>query len=145
MPATSSPFKTILELVLCYGLQSCRRIIPDVINTTFLYLREQKKSLGARSGEQGGCSSTVICLLAKNSLIDSAVWSGTFSWCKTDATQKETATDQQQHSCETLICQRHQTILRFLSVAATASIRWRVRVILMPDLVYRAWVILSGF
>jgi hypothetical protein len=44
-----------------------------------------------------------------------------------DATQKETAIDQQQHSCETLICQRHQTILRFLSTAATASTRLRVR------------------
>ena len=29
-----------------------------------------------------------------------------------DATQKETAIYQQQQSCETLICQRHQTILR---------------------------------
>jgi len=39
-----------------------------------------------------------------------------------------TAIDQQQqHSCETLICQRHQTILWFLSSAATASTRWRVR------------------
>jgi hypothetical protein len=37
-----------------------------------------------------------------------------------DATQKETAIDQQ-HGCETLICQRHQTILRFLSRTATAS------------------------
>jgi hypothetical protein len=45
----------------------------------------------------------------------------------TDATQKETAIDQQQHSCETLICQRHQTILRFLTIAATGSTRWRVR------------------
>jgi hypothetical protein len=45
----------------------------------------------------------------------------------TDAAQKETAVDQQQHSCETLICQRHQTILRFLSTAATASTRWRFR------------------
>jgi len=44
-----------------------------------------------------------------------------------DATQKETAIDQQQHSCETLICQRHQTILRPFSSAATASTRWRVR------------------
>jgi hypothetical protein len=26
-----------------------------------------------------------------------------------------------------MICQRHQTILRFLSTAATASTRWRVR------------------
>jgi hypothetical protein len=32
MPAPSSPFKTILELVLWNGLQSCRHIIPDVIN-----------------------------------------------------------------------------------------------------------------
>jgi hypothetical protein len=32
MPAPSPPFKTILELVLWNGLQSCRRITPDVIN-----------------------------------------------------------------------------------------------------------------
>jgi len=44
-----------------------------------------------------------------------------------DATQKEIAIDQQQHSCEMLICQRRQTILRLLSSAATASTRWRVR------------------
>jgi len=44
-----------------------------------------------------------------------------------DATQKETVIDQQHHSCETLICQRHQTILRLLSSAATARTRWRVR------------------
>jgi len=43
-----------------------------------------------------------------------------------DATQKETAIDQQQHSCESLIYQRHQTILRLLSGAVTASTRWRV-------------------
>jgi hypothetical protein len=29
MPAPSPPFKTILELVLLNGLQSCRRITPD--------------------------------------------------------------------------------------------------------------------
>jgi hypothetical protein len=63
------------------------------------------------------------------------VWAGALSWCKTpkhtqaiiDATRKETAIDQQQHSCETLIYQRYQTVLRFLSTAATASTRWRVR------------------
>jgi len=44
-----------------------------------------------------------------------------------DAIQKEPAIDQQQHSCETLIYQRQQTILRLLSSAATASTRWRVR------------------
>jgi len=38
-----------------------------------------------------------------------------------DATPKETATDQQQHTCDTLICQHHQTILMLLSSAATAS------------------------
>ena len=59
MSAPSPPFKTILEMVLWNGLQSCRCITPDVINVIkmpsfqyFLYLREQeKKSLGARSGE----------------------------------------------------------------------------------------------
>jgi len=38
-----------------------------------------------------------------------------------DATQKETAIDQQQHSCEMLICQRHQTILGLLSSAGSES------------------------
>jgi hypothetical protein len=77
MPAPSSPFKTILKLVLWNGLQSCRRITPDVINVIkmpsfqyFLYLREQ---MGIRSGEYEGYFSTDICLLAKNSLTDSAV------------------------------------------------------------------------
>ena len=51
-----------------------------------------------------------------------------------DATQKETAIDQQQHSCETLICQRHQTILRLLSSAATASTRWRVHELYFPTM-----------
>jgi len=80
MPAPSPSFKIVLELVLWNGLQSCHSIIPDVINVIkmpsfqyFLYLREQKKSLGARSGEQAGCSNTVICLVAKTSLTDSAV------------------------------------------------------------------------
>ena len=49
-----------------------------------------------------------------------------------DATQKETVIDQQ-HSCETLICQRHQTLLRLLSSAATASTRWRVRELYCPS------------
>jgi hypothetical protein len=58
MPAPSPPFKTILDLVLLNGFQSCRCINPDVISAIkmpsfqyFLYLREEKKSLGARSGE----------------------------------------------------------------------------------------------
>jgi hypothetical protein len=50
MPALSPPFKTILELVVWNGLQSCRCITPAVINVIkmpsfqyFLYDREQKK------------------------------------------------------------------------------------------------------
>jgi hypothetical protein len=50
MPAPSPPFKTIMELVLWNGLQSCHHITPDVINVIkmssfqyFFYLREQKK------------------------------------------------------------------------------------------------------
>ena len=53
MPAPSPIFKTILELVLCNGLQSCRCITPDVISVIkipsfqyFLYIREQKKVTG---------------------------------------------------------------------------------------------------
>jgi hypothetical protein len=53
MPTPSPPFKTILELVLWSGLQSCRRITPDVINVIkmpsfqcFFYLPEQKKVTG---------------------------------------------------------------------------------------------------
>jgi hypothetical protein len=51
--------------------------------------------------------------------------------CPTNA-QKETAIDQQQHNCETLICQRHQTVLGLLSSAAMVSTRWRVRELYCP-------------
>jgi hypothetical protein len=58
MPPHNPPFKTMLELVLWNGHQSCRHITRDVISVIkmpsfqyFLYLQEQKKSLGARSGE----------------------------------------------------------------------------------------------
>jgi hypothetical protein len=47
MPAPSTPFKTILELVLWSDLQSGRCTNPDVIKMPsfqyFLYLWEQKK------------------------------------------------------------------------------------------------------
>jgi len=53
MPEPSPPFKTILELVLWNGLQSCCCITPDVINVIrtpsfqyFLYLQEQKEVTG---------------------------------------------------------------------------------------------------
>jgi len=53
MPAPNPPFKSILELVLWKGLQSCRCISPDVINVIkmpsfqfSLYLREEKKVTG---------------------------------------------------------------------------------------------------
>jgi hypothetical protein len=50
MLESGPPFKTILELVLWNGLQSCHHITYDVISVIkmpsfqyFLYLREQKK------------------------------------------------------------------------------------------------------
>jgi len=52
MPVPSPPFKTILELVLWNGLQSCCRITPDVVVIKmssfqyFLFLQEQKKVTG---------------------------------------------------------------------------------------------------
>jgi len=53
IPAPSPHFKTIFEMVLSNGLQSCRCITPDVINVIkmpsfqyFLYLREKKKVTG---------------------------------------------------------------------------------------------------
>jgi len=53
MPAPIPPFKTILELVLWNGLQTCCCITPDVISVIkmpsfqyFLYLWEQKKVTG---------------------------------------------------------------------------------------------------
>jgi hypothetical protein len=51
MQAPGTPFKTVMDLVLWNGLQSCRCITPDVINVIkmpsfqyFFYLREPKKS-----------------------------------------------------------------------------------------------------
>jgi hypothetical protein len=77
MPVHSPRFKRILELVLWNVLQSCCRITPDVIKMPsfqyFLYLLEEKKVMGARSGEWVGCFSTVICLRATNFLTDSAL------------------------------------------------------------------------
>jgi hypothetical protein len=47
MSGPSPPFKTILELILWNGLQSCHCITPDVIKMPsfqyFVYLWEQKK------------------------------------------------------------------------------------------------------
>jgi len=80
MPAPSPPFKTISELVLWNDLQSCRCITPDVINVIktpsfqyFLYLREQKKSNWGLDPVNRQGVPTVICLVAKNSLAESAV------------------------------------------------------------------------
>ena len=53
MPTPSPPFKTILQLVLWNGIQSCRCITPDIINVIkmhsfqhFLNFREQNKVTG---------------------------------------------------------------------------------------------------
>jgi hypothetical protein len=72
----------------------------------------------------------VVCLLAKHSLTDSALiqaGQGTPKHTETiiDAIQKE-ALDQQ-HSCDMLICQHYQTLLRCLYTATMASMQWLVR------------------
>ena len=86
MPAPSPPFKTILEMVLWNGLQNCRCITPDVIKIPsfqyFLYLREEKKSHWGLDPVNRQGVSTVICLVAKKSLTESAEWEGALSWCK---------------------------------------------------------------
>jgi hypothetical protein len=53
MSAPSPLLRTILELVLLNGLQSCRIVTPDVTSVIkmpsfqyFLYLREQNKIIG---------------------------------------------------------------------------------------------------
>ena len=57
MPAPSQPFKTILELVLWNGLQTCRCLLISLMsskclpfNISFIF-GNRKKSLVARSGE----------------------------------------------------------------------------------------------
>ena len=67
-------------------------------------------------------SSKLLYLLTERSTVrDDSKWTPQHTKTLIDATQKETAIDQQQYSCETLICQRHQTILRLSSSVATAS------------------------
>ena len=49
-----------------------------------------------------------------------------FVRCSNSSSDILAAAHQKQHSCETLICQCHQTMLRLLSSVATASTVWQV-------------------
>ena len=72
MPAPSPPFKTFWNwfcgmafraaVVLLLMSSMSPKCLP--FNISFIF-GNRKKSLGARSGEQAGCSNTVICLVAK--------------------------------------------------------------------------------
>jgi hypothetical protein len=78
MPAPSPPFKTILEMVLWKGFQSCRCVTPDVIkmhsSQYILYLWEQKKVIwGLDPMNWQGVPTLFFWLVAKKSLTDSAV------------------------------------------------------------------------
>jgi len=53
MPAPSPPFKMILELILWNGLQSCRRITPDVINVIKLPFFQFSFFVGNRKSHWG--------------------------------------------------------------------------------------------
>ena len=64
-------------------------------------------------------------------ILELVLWND-FQSCR--CVTQETAIDQQQHRCETLICQRHQTIIRLLSSGATASTQWRVRELYCPTI-----------
>ena len=55
-------FRAIVVLLLMSSMSS--KCLP--FNISFIF-GNRKKSLGARSGEEAGCSNTVICLVAKNS------------------------------------------------------------------------------
>ena len=70
-------FRAAVVLLLMSSMSS--KCLP--FNISFIF-GNRKKSLGVRSGEQAGCSKTIICLVAKNSLTDSAVWAGALSWWK---------------------------------------------------------------
>jgi hypothetical protein len=81
-------------------------------DTSFI-LGNRRKSLGPRSGEWGGCFSTVICLLARNSLTDGApIFSRRHTKKHSDNNRRhsETVIDQKQHSYETLIRQSHTEV-----------------------------------
>jgi len=67
MPAPSPSFKTILELVLWNGLQSCRRITPDVNNVIkvpsfhyFLIFGTEKSHRGLDPVNRQGVSTKVF-------------------------------------------------------------------------------------
>ena len=65
--------------VFAFTLSTDKKGVPL---STDLIFGNRQKSQGARSGEQDGCSSTVMFLVAKNCFTDSALWAGTLSWCK---------------------------------------------------------------
>jgi hypothetical protein len=77
MPAPSPPFKTNLGLVLYNGLQSCRRIIHDVINVIKMpspnvsFISGTEKSLGLNPVNKEGVPAEI--LLSKISLIQCRV------------------------------------------------------------------------
>ena len=89
MPAPSPPFKTFWNWFCGMAFRAAVVLLlmssmsPKCLhfNISFIF-GNRKKIIGARSGEYAGCSNTVICLVAKTSLTDSAVWAGALSWCK---------------------------------------------------------------
>jgi hypothetical protein len=76
MPVPSPLFKTIWNWF--YGMAFRAAVVLLLMSSKcfpfyIFFILRNRSHWGARSSEQGGCSSTVISLLAKNSLKDSAV------------------------------------------------------------------------
>jgi len=79
--------ETFLDLLMWNSFQWRRHIfwISSIswniqpFKTAFIFGNSQK-SFGAKSGEQGGCSISVIDFWARNCFTESALWAGILSW-----------------------------------------------------------------
>jgi len=80
MPAPSPPFKQFWNWFCGMAFRAAVvLLLMSSMSSKYLYFNiffifwNRKKSQGARSGEEAGCSNTVICLVAKNCFTGSAV------------------------------------------------------------------------
>jgi hypothetical protein len=82
-------FKAIPQKTFCKAIQDLRHFCVHTFHRhkmgSFdhgLDLWEEVAVAGERSGEKGGCSSTVMFLLVKHCFTENVLWAGMLSWCK---------------------------------------------------------------